>query len=199
MKQILYLALGWTLYFFLHSALASDQVKTWAGSTFGRYFRYYRLAYTLVALAGMLALLFFNAAASKTYLCESKGWIRYASLVVATFGMFIIREAFKHYRLSGFLGFTHETAEFQQSGLLSKVRHPLYSGTILMVVGFFMFVPTTATLTSSVCIFLYLPVGIYLEEKKLIRQFGEAYREYRKQVPALIPRLFMISFSLFLF
>jgi methanethiol S-methyltransferase len=37
--------------------------------------------------------------------------------------------------------------------------------------------------------FLYLPIGIHLEEGKLIAVFGEEYRKYREEVPALIPKL----------
>jgi protein-S-isoprenylcysteine O-methyltransferase Ste14 len=35
---------------------------------------------------------------------------------------------------------------------------------------------------------VYLPIGIHLEERKLIATFGEAYRRYRGEVPALWPR-----------
>ncbi len=34
---------------------------------------------------------------------------------------------------------------------------------------------------------VYLPFGIHFEEKKLRRQFGQAYLEYEKQVKRLIP------------
>jgi protein-S-isoprenylcysteine O-methyltransferase Ste14 len=37
---------------------------------------------------------------------------------------------------------------------------------------------------------LYLSVGIYYEEKKLIAIYGEEYELYRKKVPALVPLLF---------
>ena len=37
--------------------------------------------------------------------------------------------------------------------------------------------------------FVYLPIGIALEERKLIAAFGEEYRRYRREVPALIPHL----------
>jgi len=33
----------------------------------------------------------------------------------------------------------------------------------------------------------YLIVGTYLEEKKLVREFGENYRNYQKKVSMLIP------------
>jgi methanethiol S-methyltransferase len=39
------------------------------------------------------------------------------------------------------------------------------------------------------CTLVYLVAGIYLEEQKLIKVFGERYLDYRKKVPMLIPRI----------
>jgi protein-S-isoprenylcysteine O-methyltransferase Ste14 len=35
----------------------------------------------------------------------------------------------------------------------------------------------------------YILIAIQLEERDLVRYFGEAYREYRKRTPRFIPRL----------
>ncbi len=45
-------------------------------------------------------------------------------------------------------------------------------------------------LTTLISLFVYLPFGIWLEEKKLIRHFGQAYLDYRQKVPALFPNPF---------
>ena len=37
---------------------------------------------------------------------------------------------------------------------------------------------------------LYLYVGTWLEEKKLVKQFGKKYKKYQEEVPMLIPGLF---------
>jgi protein-S-isoprenylcysteine O-methyltransferase Ste14 len=57
------------------------------------------------------------------------------------------------------------------------------------VLGYFLFEPTLANLASALCIFLYLPLGIYLEEKKLIQQYGDRYIQYKKEVPAILPKI----------
>ena len=45
-----------------------------------------------------------------------------------------------------------------------------------------------ALLTSAIMITLYLIIGSCLEERKLVACYGEAYRDYQRHVPALIPR-----------
>jgi protein-S-isoprenylcysteine O-methyltransferase Ste14 len=44
-----------------------------------------------------------------------------------------------------------------------------------------------ARLLSAVLISLYLVVGSWLEERKLLVYHGAAYRNYRRLVPGLIP------------
>ena len=65
------------------------------------------------------------------------------------------------------------------------VRHPIQTG-----VFFGMW--ATPTMTTSHLVFAlsmtaYIFVGLYFEERDLVRQFGERYRRYIAQVPKLIP------------
>ena len=182
------LAGGWILYLMLHSALASEGVKQAAQSLLGRHYRFYRLGYSVVATIGLVALLIVNGSISASYYFEPSGLPRYASLILTTVGVMIMQRAFKNYRLKAFLGFEQEESQLRTRGVLAWVRHPIYSGLILITLGFFLFIPNLPTLITCGAILLYLPIGIYLEEKKLIREYGDAYRKYKEEVPALIPR-----------
>ncbi len=184
------LALGWIIYFAIHSVLAADRVKNFFKNLLQGGFRFYRIFYSLISTLGLLGLLFLNAINGGEPLISPHGIVRYLSLMLATFGVIIITRAFKEHDALSFVGFRQEEPKFSRSGILNHVRHPIYSGTILIVIGFFLFTPTSATLVSVLCVLGYLPIGIYLEEKKLIHQFGDQYNQYKKEVPSLIPKLF---------
>jgi methanethiol S-methyltransferase len=183
------LALGWTIYFAIHSVLAADRVKIFFKNLLHGGFQFYRIIYSLLSTVGLLGLLFLNAMIGGNLVINPQGIVRYLSLMLATFGVIIVSRAFKEHDALSFVGFRQEEMKFNRSGILNYVRHPIYSGTILIVIGFFLFTPTLATLVSTVCIFVYLPIGIYLEEKKLVQLFGDQYIRYKKEVPSLIPRL----------
>jgi protein-S-isoprenylcysteine O-methyltransferase Ste14 len=153
-------------------------------------FKYYRLVYTIVSTVGLLVLLIMNASIESDYLIEPSVWTRYFSLMLATIGIFILKAAFRQYSLGGFMGLKDDEHDgFKAGGILKHIRHPLYTATVLIALGFWLFIPNVTTLVSVLCIFIYLAVGIPLEESRLIKKYGEQYREYRKKVPALIPRL----------
>ena len=76
-------------------------------------------------------------------------------------------------------------ARFRTPLLYRYVRHPLYSGLLLT----FWSVPvmTAGQLLFALGFTAYILIGIAFEERDLLRQFGERYRTYRKQVGMLIP------------
>ena len=80
-------------------------------------------------------------------------------------------------------------AELKLDGIHKYVRHPLYLGTLLFTWGLYFIYPFLNNLIAVVAITIYVLVGIKLEEKKLVKEFGNDYTVYIKKVPALIPKL----------
>lgn len=172
MNPYLILVGGWLIYFALHSAMAG---------------RVNRIVYVLISTVGLFALLFYNGSIESLKFFSNEGPVRYMSLVLTIFGVMIIQTTFRQFSLKGFIGLAHEPKELKTDGILSYIRHPIQAGVILVTLGFFFFIPNLPTLVSCVCILVYIPIGLYFEEKKLVAVFGDQYLEYRKRVPAIIP------------
>ncbi len=71
------------------------------------------------------------------------------------------------------------------SGPYRWVRHPLYSCAITIVWLFPSMTVNRAALFAVTSLYFYL--GSFPEERKLVQEFGQAYQEYQRRVPRLIP------------
>lgn len=91
-----------------------------------------------------------------------------------------------------FLGFTkHSTNSFTNTRWYSIVRHPLYFfSTLFMVLNPVM---TLQWLMLTIMGTVYFVIGGLIEEKRLVAEFGEAYREYQNCVPFIIPKRSSLS------
>jgi protein-S-isoprenylcysteine O-methyltransferase Ste14 len=83
-----------------------------------------------------------------------------------------------------------DTDELDTSGVLGITRHPWYLAAILLIWARQLDV---SGLLVNVIFTAYLIVGTYLEEKKLIREFGEKYLTYQKRVSMLLPYKWLMS------
>lgn len=70
------------------------------------------------------------------------------------------------------------------AGLHRYVRHPLYSAAFLLLWGL---VDSPFALATAVWASAYLVIGTWFEERKLVRLYGDVYRDYRRRVPAFLP------------
>ena len=82
-------------------------------------------------------------------------------------------------------GSNRKNMDFTTEGILAYVRHPWYSGAILLVWAFAEV--TDVSLVSKAILTVYIIAGAMLEEQKLIHEIGEPYVAYRKKVPMFIP------------
>ncbi len=74
------------------------------------------------------------------------------------------------------------------TGIRAQVRHPIYLGHLCEVMGW-----TLGTGSIALCGLLVFAVVtgaimIHKEDAELEARFGDAYRQYRNQVPALLPK-----------
>lgn len=75
------------------------------------------------------------------------------------------------------------------TGPYANMRHPQYVGFILVMFGFLLQWPTLLTLAMfPVLVWMYVHLARQ-EEREARSQFGEAYAEYARRVPAFVPRM----------
>ena len=186
------LVLGWSIFYTLHSVLAASKLKKILKRKWPNAYKWYRLAYTFISLVLLIGILFQALFIPKTILIPKSELTNYLSYLFAGFGTIISMKSIKGYSLKSFLGFdpiSEEDETLTTTGLYAKVRHPLYLGVILIFLGYFLFSGTLSSAIHLICLLIYLPFGIYFEEKNLITQYGEAYQKYQSDVPPIIPRM----------
>lgn len=182
---LLALAIWGVVHSFLASHLAKDLFRLKVGSM-----DFYRLAYNLFAGISFLPILYLMAALPNQAVYQiSAPWntIMFGGQIFAILMLFV---AFLQTDSLSFIGLRQlfekeKTGALVTRGLYRVVRHPLYTFGLL-----FIWLTPTVTQNSLVVYLgatLYTLVGAYFEERKLLRDFGEAYAEYRKKVPMLIP------------
>ena len=74
---------------------------------------------------------------------------------------------------------------FTVRGVYRRVRHPLYFSCLLLIWS----CPdiTADRLLFNILWTIWIVLGIVFEERDLVASFGEAYRDYQRNVPMLIP------------
>jgi protein-S-isoprenylcysteine O-methyltransferase Ste14 len=75
-----------------------------------------------------------------------------------------------------------------QSGPYGWVRHPIYSGLLLALLGTVITIGTLQSCVGVAIIFVAVVRKMALEEQWMAAQFGNEYEVYRRRVNALIPR-----------
>ena len=194
MASILKLILLWLIYFSVHSIFASSIVKKRFHKLFPGINRFYRLIYVFFSIAGLAIIFLFQSSLPISRLYAMNTLSTCIGLSLASIGLLIILESFSFYDTAEFLGIKQakrdpEEQEFITDGILKYIRHPLYSGSMLFLIGYLTLAPNIVNLVSVILMIIYFFVGSYFEEKKLINSFGEKYLQYRSEVPAFIPNL----------
>ena len=83
-----------------------------------------------------------------------------------------------------------ENHELIQSGPYRYVRHPIYSGLLLMVLGVAIYYGRAAGFIAFVIFFIASWLRARQEEKLLTKHFPEEYPSYKARVKAFIPFVF---------
>ena len=75
------------------------------------------------------------------------------------------------------------------TGPYARVRHPQYDGFILIMLGFLFQWPTFITLIIfPILVMMYVKLA-RREEREVLAEFGEEYRQYAVRTPAFFPKI----------
>lgn len=182
------LILSWGIYFFLHSFMANEAVKQRLARAFRLPARVYRIIYNIFNFITIALLLLYLIQTPSAVFYETNLLFTVTGALVSFAGSIIMFLAVKNYDLSAFFGFREETMmPLQIKGLNKYVRHPLYSGTILLAIGFCIALPYTKCWLLLSLMIIYIFIGMRFEEKKLVECYGEEYKAYQSKVKQLIP------------
>lgn len=185
------LALSWAIFYTLHSFLAASKLKRKLTKPLGNTFKWYRLFYSLFSSLFFLGILYQSLFVPLKILIPIQSFHRYIGYFLATLGTMIAVKASKQISLSSFIGINVNTdskhPKLVTEGWYGRMRHPLYAGLILIFGGYFLASGSYSAAIHLICLVLYLPFGIYFEEQKLFQIYGEQYRSYCKNIPAIFP------------
>lgn len=193
MSELAVLGAWWLGYFALHSVLAALAVKRQVARRWPGLMPYYRIGFNVLAVLLVLPPLYLSFALPGAPLWAWSGpWAWLANgLAVAALGVFAY--SLRLYDTREFLGLrqwrererrVEDQERLRISPLHRHVRHPWYSLGLVLIWTRDMPPPflLTALLATA-----YFVLGSALEERKLIAYYGDAYRDYRRRVPALVP------------
>jgi protein-S-isoprenylcysteine O-methyltransferase Ste14 len=187
----LILAAGWIIYCAVHSILAATSVKQYPHKWMGGHSKFYRLYYSIISFVGLIALLYLLISVSSPKIFIPTKASEIIGIGLSTIGAIIMIVCILKYffQLSGLKSLVSERAadELMITGIHKYVRHPLYLGTFIFIWGLWIIFPFLSLFITNLIITVYTLIGIGFEEKKLEREFGEPYKQYKENTPMLIP------------
>jgi len=186
------LVIAWCI---LHSAMISVSVTDYFKKRLGSKFRFYRLSFNLISILTLMPVVLFAYSVRTQAIFHWNGYMRIGQVLLIVIAVLLFFLGGRQYDARQFLGITQikrgtpnrvisDTGELETAGVLGITRHPWYLAAILLIWARQM---DLSVMVVNIILTSYLIIGSYLEERKLIREFGEKYLTYRKSVSMLIP------------
>ena len=114
-------------------------------------------------------------------LCQVLGWL-----------LFLAGACFRWWGMLYISG--HKDMQLVQQGPYSVCRHPLYLGTFLLGMSFGVLLHSVILLAGLlIASVVYLGITLPREERRLMELYGDAYRQYLRSVPRLLPNFARLS------
>jgi protein-S-isoprenylcysteine O-methyltransferase Ste14 len=192
--RYLLLALAWTAYCTLHSAMISETATGFLKRRLGDSFRFYRLFFNSIAMLTLIPVLWYSHSLRQAAIfCWEGVWLVPQYLLLGC-GILLVVAGGRHYSLGQFVGISQLRGAssgglatgggIDSSGVLGLVRHPWYTAVVLLLWARDL---DMAALVGNGVLTVYIVVGTLLEERKLVHEFGDAYCGYQGRVSMFLP------------
>ncbi len=120
----------------------------------------------------------------------SAPWIRWTGMVLTVAGLgFAIWARFHLGRNWSGIITLKQDHELIRSGPYRFVRHPLYTGFLTALFGSALVATTGDALIGFLTVVIAIVFKLRREETLLTGEFGDQYRQFQREVPALVPFL----------
>jgi methanethiol S-methyltransferase len=191
---------------FIHSVTVARWFKELCARSIGETFMrvWYRFLYSAASGVTAAIAIYLIMQVPDRVIWTAPSWLRWLLHAVQAAGFLFGAQAFQYLDKWEFMGFRQvwryimkrEVAgniegltekELVTTGVYGIVRHPLYVAGLII----FTFSPriTVNGLLITVLADLYFIFGMFIEERRFVKIFGDQYREYMKKVPRMVPRL----------
>ena len=188
-----WLILTIALWAMIHSLLASHGAKTFLRRALGDPFmKFYRLLYNIFAVISLAPVLYLMLSLPDNILYQVPLPWNYLMRAGQALSVLFLFVAVMQTDLLSFAGVRQLVQEEKPgnlvtSGLYRSVRHPLYTFSLAIL-----WLSPSMSVNSFIvytALTIYVLIGIFFEERKLLREFGQAYAEYKSTTPMLLPGL----------
>jgi protein-S-isoprenylcysteine O-methyltransferase Ste14 len=185
----------WGAWCFLHSFMITPTVTGFVQKRFEKAYRYYRIFYNFIALATLTPVLVYSFSIKGLPIFCWEGPFRIVQVLLLFSALLLFIGGSRRYDQNQFLGIRQvrensacsvltDDCRLDTGGILAMVRHPWYAGGILIVWTRNL---DMASILTSLVITGYFLIGAFLEERKLLAEFGEEYIDYQRRVSMLFP------------
>lgn len=177
----------------VHSITASLGFKDFLRRSFGDGFmRFYRLLYNVFSVVSFAPILYLMVALPDRDLYQAPPPWSYLMLAGQGLSALLLLAAVLQTDSLSFVGLRQLFEEEKPGKLVTRgfyrlVRHPLYTFGLL-----FLWLSPKVSLNSFIVylsLTVYILIGAYFEERKLLREFGDEYKAYKSATPMLVPFL----------
>jgi protein-S-isoprenylcysteine O-methyltransferase Ste14 len=146
----------------------------------------------VLGLSGVYALFYFRDALMGQDL-GTNFWVMVPGTVLYTIGFYLDFERRKTLTTRILVGtpeLENDASNLLTEGPFKRVRHPRYLAIVLAYFGFALFANFSGLYIYFAATMPFLYLIIILEENELRMRFGQAYEDYARKTPRIIPKLF---------